>query len=162
MTILTSPVSFSPETKTRGESDAARFIDQASREQIRDLKRTETLGAVASQFADEFASTVKECRIEGWDGYGAMPVNNATISTAWRFAQIIPLGICRPSIGAEADGHITFEWYSKPDRTLSVSVDSFGNLHYSALLGPACHYGTESFVGLVPFTILELIYQVIA
>jgi hypothetical protein len=162
MIISDKPLVFSPDNKTQGESDAARFIDQANRDQIRDLERTETLGGAAAQFADEFASTISGCRIEGWDGYGAMAVNDETISTAWRFAQVIPLGICRPSIGAEPDGHITFEWYSKPDKTLSVSVDGFGNLHYSALLGPECHYGTESFVGLVPFRILELIYQVIA
>jgi hypothetical protein len=162
MITFDKPISFSPETKTRGESDAARFIDQASRDHIRDLERSETIGGVSSQFTAEFLSMVRECRIEGWDGYGAMSVNEETILNAWRFAEVIPLGICKPSIGAEPDGHITFEWYSNPDRTLSVSIDSFGNLHYSTLLGPDRHYGTESFVGLVPFRLLELIYQVMA
>jgi len=162
MIVAGSQVSFSPETKTKGESEAALFIDQASRDQLRDLEKSETIGGVFSQFAAEFESVVMECSTEGWDGYGAMSLNRGTISAAWRFAQVIPLGMYKPSVGAEPDGHITFEWYAGPERTLSVSVDSLANLHYSVLLGPDRHYGTESFVGVVPARLLELIYQVIA
>jgi hypothetical protein len=53
-----------------------------------------------------------------------------------------------------------FEWYSAPRKTLSVSVDDCGNLHYAALLGPDSVYGTEAFVGVLPKRILDLIYQV--
>jgi len=129
---------------------------------MRDLEKTETVGGVFSQFVTEFKSVVEECLTEGWDGYGAMSLNPGTISAAWRFAQVIPLGLYKPSIGAEPDGHITFEWYTGPEKTLSVSMDSLANLHYSALLGPDRHYGTESFVGVVPVRLLELMYQVIA
>jgi hypothetical protein len=161
MIVAGSQVSFSPETKTKAESDAARVIDQASRDRMRELQKSETVGGVYSQFMAEFDSVVRECMVENWDGYGAMILTPSTMSAAWRFAQVIPLGICKPSVGAEPDGHITFEWHVSPEKTLSVSVDGLANLHYAVLLGPAQHYGTESFVGVVPALLLELIYQVI-
>jgi hypothetical protein len=161
MILAGSQVSFSPEIKTQAESDVARMIDQSSRDLILEFKKSETVGGVYSQFATEFESVVEECTVENWDGYGAVSLSPDAISAATRFAEVIPLGLSKPSVGAEPDGNMTFEWYVSPDKTLSVSIDRVANLHYSALLGTDQHYGTVSFVGVLPAAVLELIYQVL-
>ena len=162
MIVAVRQVSISPETKTKAESDAGKIIDQAIRDQMHGLETSQTVGALFAQFMSEFHSVISECSVEDWDGSGATALNPSTIDAAWRFAQVVPLGIRKPSVGAEPDGHITFEWHTSAERTLSISVDRWANLHYSALLGPDRHYGTESFVCNVPTRLLDLIYQAVA
>ena len=81
-----------------------------------------------------------EGRLDGplpnWDAYAAAPGEEAFF-LAYRFLEPLPLGAPAPSVGAEADGHVTLEWHRSPRRTLSVSVSAQGDLHYAARLGPS-------------------------
>ena len=104
----------------------------------------------------------EECGSPNWDGYGAAPVIEETLRQGYRFLAALPLGTPAPSVGAEPDGHIVFEWYHSPRRTLSVSVSSEGELHYAALLGLSKAHGTEPFFGEVPQAILDLIRRVVS
>jgi hypothetical protein len=109
---------------------------------------------------EEVAAISQECSSGNWDGYGAAPIGEETLFQACSFLEALPLGTRAPSVGAEPDGHITFEWYRSPRRTLSVSVSPESDLHYAALVGPAKAYGTEPFLGEVPQVILDLINRV--
>ena len=95
-----------------------------------------------------------------WDGYNALAVTVDSYQFAERFLRSLPLGIQLPSVGAEPDGQITFEWCSGVRRCLSISFDPNGDLHYAALTGPGNRCGTEPFVDNVPDVILDLIRQV--
>jgi len=108
----------------------------------------------------ELAETWQECSQPNWDGYGALPILRETYEHARRFLLALPPGTPSPSIGAEPDGHITFEWYMAPRRTLSVSITPDELLHFAALVGPAKSCGTEPFFGEVPATILDRIRDV--
>ena len=59
----------------------------------------------------ELLKTFKECREPNWDGYGAQAVREETYHLAHRILAALPLGTSVPSVGAEPDGQITFEWY---------------------------------------------------
>ena len=72
----------------------------------------------------------------------------------------MPLGTKLPSIGATPSGHISLEWHHSRRRTLTVTVDEGGDLHYAALLGPGRTCGTEPFFDEVPQVILDLIARV--
>jgi hypothetical protein len=96
----------------------------------------------------------------GWDGYNALPVTWDSLSLTERLLRALPLGSCRASIGAEADGQITLEWGRTAQRRLSVSVSPDGDLHYAALLGAEKTCGTVPFVDEVPDTIRNLIRKV--
>jgi hypothetical protein len=104
MIVAVRQVSISPETKTKAESDAGKIIDQAIRDQMHGLETSQTVGALFAQFMSEFHSVISECSVEDWDGSGATALNPSTIDAAWRFAQVVPLGIRKPSVGAEPDG----------------------------------------------------------
>lgn len=82
------------------------------------------------------------CRQEGWDGYGALPIEWTTFALAQQILDTLPLGCPVPSLSAEPDGHITMEWYRSPHRVLSVSVDPNGYLHFAGLYGTSKKYGT--------------------
>ncbi|HLE63593.1 MAG TPA: hypothetical protein VI750_10650 [Pyrinomonadaceae bacterium] len=111
---------------------------------------------------EELSQVFEQCRDPNWDGYGAQPVSEETYRLARQFLAALPLSPPLPSIGAEPDGQIIVEWHRSPQRTLSVSISSDGELHFAALLGSAKTYGTEPFTGAVPKIVADLIHRVTA
>lgn len=144
---------------TRGFSKAAEFVSLQASNGWKRLQESSAFG-IESTVRDELATVWEECRDANWDGYDAVAVPQDVLRNTYEFLESMPLGFPRPSIGAEPDGDLTLEWHRSARRTLSVSVNSVGELHYSALFGPNRVYGTEAFFGEVPVTILELIRRV--
>ncbi len=144
---------------SRSNSDAGRQVDDQVEKINRRLQCSFAIGTV-SQVRGELADVFMECMEADWDGHNAMPVTFDAYQLAERFLLSLPLGIHRPSIGAEPDGHLTLEWYGGVRRTLSVSIDPSGFVHYAALVGPEREYGTKVFADSVPQVILDLIERV--
>jgi hypothetical protein len=145
---------------TAGASDAARFVACQAEQGRRQLQSSYSLGLHSRGIFEELAAAADAAREAGWDGYGADIVQPETFLHSYRFVEALPLGTPAPAISPEPDGHLAFEWYVSPHRTLSVSVSPEGELHYSAILGPNKAFGTEVFLGEMPRTVLDLIRRV--
>jgi hypothetical protein len=139
-------------------SPEGRFVDEQFLQGFKGLRSSESIGYTST--LAELDQLVEECSTGNWDGYGARPVSRDSSKATARFLNMLPLGTPRPSVGADPDGEITLEWHAAPRRTLSVSIASDGMLHYAALLGAAVRYGSEPFLGGIPFPILDLIRQI--
>jgi hypothetical protein len=146
--------------QAHGFSEEARMIDLAREDQKRDRRISIFVGNQA--LLDELGAVWDECKIPDWDGYKAKPIVQDTLRNAYRLLEALPPGLELPTIGAEPDGELTFEWHYSPWRTLSVSITEDGNLHYAALIGPNRMNGTTAFFGEVPQEIFDLIDQVYA
>ncbi len=147
---------------TRGASDEARFIAKESEKGRRRLREAYSLGLGADRAFVELFMVARECRTSNWDGYGAEAIQEETYRQAYRFLEALPLGIPAPTVGAEADGHLTLEWYKNPERVLSVSISPNGMIYYAALIGSSKRSGTEPFLGEVPGDILHIIRRVLS
>lgn len=147
---------------SRGTSETARYVLSQTETGLDLLKNTLTFGLYGQKTFGDLALIFDECRVPNWDGYLAEPIEEDTYQLAGQFLKALPLGVSMPAIGAEADGHLTLEWYRTPRRTLSVSISPEGELHYAALLGTSKAYGTEPFFGEVPETVMSLINRVMA
>ncbi len=145
-------------TASGAVSPEAQDVQRWSVEPWVSFQRLETLGC-ADLFAD-LEQLAEECSRHGWDGADAEPVHPGSIRLAATLLRALPLGSTRPTVGAEPDGQVTFEWYASPRHVLSVSVAPDGNLHYAALLGAVRQYGTVPFFGDMPAAILDLIRRV--
>jgi hypothetical protein len=141
---------------TPGVGDAAQFVWSELVSSRRHLNQSSALGIGTG----ELASVWEVCRDSNWDGHNARPVRLETVHIARRFLEELPLGTPTPSVGAEPDGQLTFEWHRTPRWTLSISVDPEGRLHYAAMFGPNRTMGTVEFFGEVPEDILSLIRKV--
>jgi hypothetical protein len=141
-----------------GMSPEASYLEQQMQKPWQAFQKSETFGL--GGLVEELANLAAECSVPGWDGQGASPVAADTIDETARVLHSLPLGVARPTIGVEPDGHITLEWYSAPRQVLSVSVSPEAELHYSALLGSSRRFGTEPFLGQLPSSILELVGMV--
>ncbi|ALC14963.1 hypothetical protein DSOUD_0163 [Desulfuromonas soudanensis] len=145
---------------SRGSSETARFVSRQTDAGLDILKSSLAFGLYGQKAFDDLSLIFEECRTANWDGYQAEPVFEETYQLAGQFLKALPLGASMPAISAEADGHLTMEWYRTPRRTLSVSISPEGQLHYAALLGGSKAYGTEPFFGEVPEAIMSLINRV--
>lgn len=141
-----------------GQSGEAGYIRTQSAKAWEQLQRSDAFGN-AHLFRD-LEALAAECADSNWDGHGAIGVARETIERAKRVLWALPLGASRPGIGAEPDGQVTFEWYAAPKRTLSMSIAADGSLHYAALFGSSRQFGTETFAGHIPRTILDLVQRV--
>jgi hypothetical protein len=73
----------------------------------------------------ELEDLYNECKVEDWDGYGALPVQQETyLNSIALLNYLINNNLTPSSVGAECDGCITFEWYLHPRFILSVSIDN--------------------------------------
>lgn len=123
-----------------------------------ELRKSVSLGKAPHTAYEQLLNVFESCREPGWDGYGAEAVSLRTYQYAYEFLESLPSGIPIPTIGVEADGQLTFEWYHDPSWVLSVSVSPEGDLHYAALLGHLSRLsGTEPFLGNTPREILGII-----
>jgi len=153
-------ISYSP-MMTRGASELAHFVAKQGAEGRRSLQETFYFGFNVREVFNELYTVAEECKLANWDGQGALPVSDESYRAAFRFLEALPLGSVAPSVGVEPDGEMTLEWYHSPRRTLSISFNKDGELHYAALVGASKIYGTEPFFGDVPKIITDLISRVI-
>lgn len=160
-----SVAQWSIETATQpsdGWSQAAAELAEQAAELRSRLDQTVTFGGQRAAILADLIEVFNDVRDSGWDGYGAAPIAPETFRNAWHLAERLPEFYPVPSVGAEPDGHLTFEWYRNPSRLLSISISPEGDLHYAAMIGISTAYGTEPYFGTMPSRILELIGEVMA
>lgn len=145
---------------SRGNSDVAEFVFGRIEEGLRNPQASQVVGLYGRRAYNELEQVYADCQEQGWDGYGALPITEATYRLTRKFMDALPLGLSAPAFGAEPDGQLTVEWYSSPRRILSISVSAEGELHYAALVGSSKAYGTEPFFGEVSRAIVDLIRRV--
>jgi len=101
-----------------------------------------------------------DCCKPNWDGHGAEPITLEAFQIAKRFIQSLPAGIPRPTLSADPDGFVTFEWRVAPRRLLLASIHPDYRIDYAALFGTAKSYGTEPFFDMLPTGIRDLVSRV--
>lgn len=144
---------------TTGTSEEAQYIANERDLISSRLQESIVLGLEGKGVFSELDAVYNECNKPDWDGYGALRVLPETRINAQSFLNSLELEIPRPSVGAEPDGHLTFEWHTARRRTLSVSIDPYGNVHFAAILGSSVRYGTEP-LGTHASIIEELVREV--
>ena len=104
--------------------------------------------------------TWQRCQQPNWDGEGAQAISTETHEVARRLLESLPRDMPLPSISAEPDGQLNFEWYQAPRRLLSASINSGGTLYWAALIGSEDPRGSCQFVDQFPQTLRYWIGQV--
>src|SRR5262245_1263733 len=132
----------------------AGLIDEAARHPQSEIRKS-TLGH--QEAIEELWDVWTDCRQANWDGFDALAVEQDTYTAAFLLIESLPLGFPRPSIGAEPDGQLTLEWHKSQRRTLSVSVDPDGLLHYAGHYGPNKRFGTLAFFSTAPSELTQLV-----
>ena len=143
---------------SRGVSESARYVDQTTRKERARLHEPETFSKQSAY--DAIWDTWQPCRKTNWDGEEADAIEQETFRLAYFLIEALPTGFPLPTISAEPDGHLSFEWYRNPRRLLSVSISPNGTLYWAALVGSEDSRGSCQFFDEFPPTILQWIGRV--
>lgn len=157
---LATMISCETPSLTRARSSSAVYVSNQSEKARKYLRNSYAIGWGGDDVFTELAEVASGCSLPGWDGYGAQPVNPETLAQATEFLKALPLSTPPPSVSADPDGQITFEWYKSPRRIISVSISSEGDLHFASLEGSKSFFGTVPFYGQAPTEIVEIVHRV--
>lgn len=127
---------------------------------VRDSEPSQELDAARIALLKTLQETCQRCQQPNWDGEGAEAISTETHEVARRLLESLPSDMPLPSISAEPDGQLNFEWYQAPRRLLSASLSSNGTLYWAALIGSEDPRGSCQFVDQFPQTLLYWIGQV--
>jgi hypothetical protein len=105
---------------------------------------------------DKLDDIYKECSIRNWDGYGALPIIEATYREAETIIRSLPSFVPPPDILAEPDGGIGLDWDGGEGFSFTISVSGNNVLTYAGLFGDNNEtYGTESLSATLPKIIVD-------
>jgi hypothetical protein len=145
---------------TRGFSDSAQFVDEQSEEWRKHLQPFFSYGR-RTELLSEIYDVAEELSRPGWNGGDEAPLRQESFYRAYCLAEALPSEIPNPTVGADPDGELTFEWYRGPRRLLSLSIAGEGFIHYVARIGPNELHGVEEFFDEMPRRIVELVQDVV-
>ncbi len=108
---------------------------------------------------DELEATRGVASVEGWDGYGAKPMNPEAYLLARRFLESLPTTAPHPEISADPDGDVALDWSFGPRKALSVSINEKGRCVFACMRGYSTLRGTEWFDDGIPGSIANALSQ---
>src|SRR5215217_45489 len=94
---------------TSGSSHSADVIQTMLVANRNHRLETTSLGVGRMEGIEDLLDTFSEHRQVTLDGDRSAPIEEATLQNALEFMKALPLDVATPSVGAEADGHITLE-----------------------------------------------------
>ncbi|MCU7904396.1 MAG: hypothetical protein KZQ76_00840 [Candidatus Thiodiazotropha sp. (ex Epidulcina cf. delphinae)] len=143
-----------------GSSEASLKLQKLYEDSLIRLRKSVTWGYLGDTL-DELRETYQECYEDNWDGYGALPVSQATYDEAVRFLNALPSWLPVPGIVPEPSGDIGFEWNYGKNRVLAASVNGTNRITYAGLLGTGNKaHGTEVFDGSIPQALIDHISRI--
>ena len=120
-----------------------------------------TVGVSRAELLSELEKLLQECGSEGWDCYGASPINHTSYEAAERFIKSLPDRIPKPEVGViPTNGEVSFDWQEGPRKVFTISL-SESKITYASLLGVSSNNGSENYFGeKIPEIIIEGIKSV--
>jgi len=156
---LESPNGLITPTRSTARSEPANQL-AAIVEQIRmHLLTSYAVRCRVERALDELETMRDEASIQGWDGYGAKPMNPQAYIQAKRFLESLPTTAPQPEIGADPDGDVALDWSFGPRRALTVSINETGRCTFAWMRGNSTLRGTDWFDDGIPGSIAYALSQ---
>ena len=70
---------------------------------------------------------------QNWDGEGADPVTEDTVTVAARIVKELPSNVGVPEISADSEGNVEFDWYLDNGTMFTISIGKTGDIAISGL-----------------------------
>ena len=128
--------------RSTAESDFAKVIVKM-REDIRgELLTSYVMSSATEKVLTELWEVRSEASSEGWDGYGAKPLDQASYEFAIRFLNALPASAPLPEVSAAGDGEVALDWIFGERKALTVTIGRTGRCTFAWMLGQSTHRGT--------------------
>jgi len=125
----------------------------------RHLLRSFTMASRAEEAHARLDDLRQEASVQGWDGYGAKPVDPLAYRHAWSFLSALPLSAPIPEVGADSDGEVALDWCFGGRKALTVSIGPTGRCTFAWMNGQTTSRGTDWIENDVPASIVFALAQ---
>jgi hypothetical protein len=145
--------------RSTAQSDPAKKLD-AMLEMIREHRlKSYVMRGPVERVLTELGEVCAEASKEGWDGYGARPLDPASYDFAIRFLNALPTYAPLPEVSADIDGEIALDWIFGQRKALTVSIGPTGRCTYAWMLGQSTNRGTDWIDDEIPANIVFALGQ---
>ena len=151
-----------PSRVSQGESESAKQISNCVERVRQHLLGSVSIREYAQQALEELEQAARDAALEGWNGYGARPIQREAYRNARTFIQALPTTVPKPEVGVDPDGEVSIDWLFARGLTLSVSIGARGRLTFVSSIGNRTIEGTEWLDGGIPASILDELTTVAA
>lgn len=135
-------------TSSSSAGDVGRLVQREFFMAFCKMRTSTALWGEIHSAESELQAIFAKCSNADWDGEGAAPVTERTFQQALRFLLSHPAGLPAPSLSAEHDGSISFDWFGRVGGRVTASVGESSSIPYAAILGPGrVKHGVEQFMG---------------
>lgn len=140
-------------SRSTAQSDSALQLDKMAEQTRSHLLKSYTVRQGIEGALEELEETRKEASFQGWNGYGADPIETGAYLCAKLFLESMPSTAPVPEISADPDGDVALDWFFGDRRILSVSISPTGRCSFAWILGQRTYRGTEWFNDGIPESI---------
>lgn len=111
---------------------------------------------------EELVDIYKECSVDDWDSYGALPLKEAAFFEAKKFISDMPSWLPIPEVVPEPSGDIGFQWDFGKDKVLVASLSGENIVVYASILGAAerRRNGSDLFNDTIPNEIINGLVEI--
>ena len=133
--------------RNTGSSEESKIFYRAASNFAHNYEQSRALFGKKEDAISQLDELVVECAETGWDGDGALPLNDKAAAIAEQFIRAIPNNLPMPEFAPEPDGCISLDWIQSRQRLLSLSVGPTERLAYAWLNGTDKGHGVVRFDG---------------
>jgi hypothetical protein len=120
---------------------------------------------VMSNATEKVLTELKEVRTEasreGWDGYGARPLDPNSFDFAISFLNALPTSAPLPEVSADTDGEVALDWIFGKRKALTVSIGPTGRCTFAWMLGQKTNRGTNWIDDEIPEEIVSALGKLV-
>lgn len=129
--------------RSTAQSDSAKELERML-EMIREHRlESYVMRNPAERVLTELDDVRSEASNEGWDGYGARPLNPVSYDFAIRFLNALPASAPIPEVSADVDGEVVLDWIFGERKALTMSIGPTGRCTFAWMLGQSTSRGTD-------------------
>ncbi len=139
------------------------FLEKAGYDIQNQTESSVALFGEKDQVMTAIYELAKECSMEDWDGYGALPLSIKSVEDGLQFVRLLPCDTPLPEVSPEPDGLLALEWTASKSRRLSVSFCESSRIAYAWIDGSDRGHAVARFDGQsIPRRVQEAIYSITA
>jgi hypothetical protein len=129
--------------RSTAQSDSAKNLDEKQELVRMHRLKSVVMSNATDRVLDELDEVRAEASCEGWDGYGARPLNPASYNFAIRFMNALPTSAPLPEVSADTEGEVALDWIFGERKALTVSIGPTGRCTFAWVLGQRTNRGTD-------------------
>jgi hypothetical protein len=147
--------------RSTAQSEPAKKIEEILEELRGHLLTSYVMRSPAERVITELEEVRAEASHDGWDGYGARPLDPNAYGFAKVFLNALPSTVPLPELSADTDGEVALDWVFGKRKALTVSISPAGRCSFAWVHGQRTYRGTDWIQDEIPEEILSALGKLV-